>query len=87
MRVDIFRRKEKNDSFSYLIVPEGRLIPAEAVNVDWIIHARGIELNLDQELLDEFSIDYPAKQIQTKGYAVSASVSVPEIIGKIDALS
>ena len=75
MRVDIFRRKEKDESFSYLIVPEGRLIPAVAARVDWIINARGVELNLDQELWDEFSIDYPAKQIQANGYAVSASIS------------
>ena len=86
MRVDIFRRKEKDDSFSYLIVPEGRLIPAVAARVDWIINTRGVELNLDQELWDEFSIDYPAKQIQANGYAVSASISVPELEGKIEML-
>jgi len=86
MRVDIFRRKENDDNYSYLIVPEGRLIPAVAASVNWLIHARGAELNLDQELHEEFSIDYPAKQIQTKGYAVSASISVPELEGKIEVL-
>ncbi len=84
MRVDIFRKKEPDESFSYLIVPEGRLIPARAANIDWILKARGVQLNLDQELLDEFSIDYPAKQIQSQGYAVSAGISVPEIDGILE---
>ena len=86
MRVDIFNRKEPDESFSYLIVPEGRLIPAQAASINWVIKARGIEINMDQELLDEFSIDYPAKQIQKNGYAISASISVPEIDGKLERL-
>lgn len=83
MRVDIFRRKEKDNSSSYLIVPEGRLIPGEATNIDWEVESRGVELNLDMESLDEYSIIQPAKQIQAKGYAISTSASIPGVDGHI----
>ncbi len=79
MRVDIFRREERENHFSWLIVPEGRLIPAEAANIDWEITARGVDLNIDLETLDEYSIIHPAKQIQAKGYAISTSAGVPGV--------
>jgi len=79
MRVDIFRREEKENYFSYLIVPEGRLIPAEAANIDWEMNARGVELKIDLESLDEYSIIQPAKQIQEKGYAISSSANIPGV--------
>ena len=77
MRMDVFRREERDGIFSYLIVPEGRLIPAEAANTDWTLYFRGMELNLDLESLDEYSIIRPARQIQEKGYAISTSVAHP----------
>ena len=73
MRMDIFRREERDGVFSYLIVPEGRLIPAEATSTDWTLYSRGTELNLDLESLDEYSIIRPARQIQEKGYAISSA--------------
>ena len=76
MRVDVFRREEADKSHAYLIVPEGRLTPAEAAASDWILQARGTELNLDVQSLDDYSIILPAKQIQEKGYAISASASL-----------
>ncbi|MCM1511684.1 MAG: DUF6139 family protein [Oxalobacter formigenes] len=79
MRVDIFRRKEQDSQFSWLIVPEGRLIPAEAANIDWELSARGVRLNIETESLDEFSIARPAKQIQEKGYAISHLADAPDI--------
>lgn len=83
MRVDIFRRQEKDDHFSYLIVPEGRLIPAEAANIDWEIDARGVDLNIELESLDEYSVIQPAKQIQAKGYAISTSAGIPGVDGHL----
>ncbi|MCL1886939.1 MAG: DUF6139 family protein [Betaproteobacteria bacterium] len=83
MRVDIFRREERDNYFSYLIVPEGRLIPAEATNIDWEVQERGMDLNLDMESLDEYSITQPAKQIQAKGYAISTSANIPGVEGYI----
>lgn len=79
MRVDIFRRKEESGHFSWLVVPEGRLIPAEAASIDWELSARGVRLNIDTESLDEFSIVRPAKQIQEKGYAISHLADAPDI--------
>lgn len=79
MRVDIFKRKEQDRDLSYLIVPEGKLIPAEAAAINWEVSSRGVELNIDQELLDEFSIIYPAKQIQEKGFAISNLADESEI--------
>ncbi|MDR0933521.1 MAG: DUF6139 family protein [Burkholderiaceae bacterium] len=73
MRIDIFRRKEKDNRYSWLIVPEGKLIPAEAANTDWEAVDRGVDLNLDTQSLDDLSIIYPARQIQEKGYAISES--------------
>ncbi|MDL2284862.1 DUF6139 family protein [Oxalobacter sp. OttesenSCG-928-P03] len=83
MRVDVFRREERDKTFSYLIVPEGRLIPSEAANIDWQLDSRGVELNLDTESLDELSIIQPAKQIQEKGYAISSSATVPGVDGHL----
>ena len=80
MRVDVFRKEEPNKSFSYLIVPEGRLTPAEAAASDWILQSRGTELNLDVQSLDDYSIMLPARQIQEKGYAISALASPPAVM-------
>ncbi len=71
MRVDIFKREEPNGFFSYLLVPEGRNIPGEATNTDWLAEARGVDIDLDEESLDDLSIIYPGRQIQAKGYAIS----------------
>lgn len=71
MRVDIFRREEANGTYSYLLIPEGKKIPGEATNTDWELDTKGIDLNVDEESLDDFSIVYPARQIETKGYAIS----------------
>lgn len=79
MRVDIFRKKEEDSYFSYLVVPEGRLIPAEAASSGWELSAKGVRLNIETESLDEFSIVRPAKQIQEKGYAISHLADAPDI--------
>ncbi|MDR1311395.1 MAG: DUF6139 family protein [Burkholderiaceae bacterium] len=79
MRVDIFRRAESGNRFSFLIVPEGRLIPAEVSNIDWNIHQRGVALDIEAHILDEYAISFPAKQIQEKGYAISSATRAPEL--------
>ncbi len=71
MRVDIFKREEANGIYSYLLIPEGKKIPNEATNTDWELDAKGVDVNLDEESLDDFSIVYPSRQIETKGYAIS----------------
>ena len=71
MRVDIFKREEANGIYSYLLIPEGKKIPNEATNTDWELDAKGVDINVDEESLDDFSIAYPATQIRAKGYAIS----------------
>ncbi len=79
MRVDIFKREEASGIYSYLLIPEGKNIPGEATNTDWELDAKGVDINVDEESLDDFSIVYPAIQIRDKGYAISnlSSLSSP----------
>ncbi len=72
MRVDIYKRPEHAGRFTYLAVPEGKMIPDEATNTDWEETARGVPLNEEENALPQFSIDEPLKQISTKGYAITS---------------
>ena len=72
MRVNIFRRTEQGGEYSYMAVPEGRSIPAEATNIDWEAESWGIDLNEETDYLEEFSIAQPMQQIQSKGYAITS---------------
>lgn len=72
MRVDIYRRAEPGHLFSYLAVPEGRLIPEEATNTDWQSEARGLEGGADAEQLDRYALAGVEQQILEKGYAITA---------------
>ncbi len=72
MRLDIFRRAESGGTFSYLAVPEGHTIPAEATNVDWEDHVRGIDPGESSDALMQFDIKMAAEQIVSKGYAISS---------------
>lgn len=72
MRVDIYRRPEHQGRFSYLAVPEGRAIPAEAVNIDWQADLRGMEVGEDAELLEDYGMPEAVPQINEKGYAITS---------------
>lgn len=72
MRVNIYRRPESDGKFSYLAVPEGKLIPNEATNIDWETARNGVELDEGNNALTEFPIDDPLQQIHTKGYAITS---------------
>ncbi|SFD73125.1 DUF6139 family protein [Paracidovorax konjaci] len=71
MRVDIYRRAERDGKFSHLAVPEGRPIPQEAINVDWASEAQGKELDEAADHWDDYGIPRPGAQIQEKGYAIT----------------
>jgi hypothetical protein len=71
MRVDIYRRPEPEHKRSYLVVPEGRVIPEEATNIDWVSDGRGIDLNEDQAAWPDLGIAEPERQIEEKGYAIT----------------
>lgn len=72
MRLDIYRRAENDGQFSYLAVPEDKQIPDEAINTDWVIEARAVEVQDEAERLEEFDIDRLNEQLAEKGYAMTA---------------
>ncbi|HYD82048.1 MAG TPA: DUF6139 family protein [Paucimonas sp.] len=72
MRVDIYRRPEHAGRYSYLAVPEGKVIPEEAVNVDWETAERGVNVDDDVETMPQFAIEAPIAQINAKGYAITS---------------
>jgi purine nucleoside permease len=78
MRLDIFRRPETDGNFSYLAVPESRVIPEEATNTDWEIEMKSLETGFDEDKLPSYSIYHLAEQLREKGYAVTAYVSISD---------
>lgn len=72
MRVDIYRRPESGGQFSYLAVPEGKIIPDEAINSDWEAAEQSVELEDSVDRLPQFSIEDPLEQISAKGYAITS---------------
>ncbi|HEY6773843.1 MAG TPA: DUF6139 family protein [Oxalicibacterium sp.] len=72
MRVDIYRRAEHAGHFSYLAVPEGKMIPGEVINTDWELIDRGMDVNDNAKHLDGYTIDAPFEQIAAKGYAITS---------------
>jgi hypothetical protein len=79
MRLDIYRRPETGGHYSYLAVPEGKVIPQEATNVDWETAERSIDFNETADQLPEFAIEYPFEQISSKGYAITSVKDLIEI--------
>lgn len=77
MRVDIYRRAEANNKFSYLAVPEGRLIPEEATNFDWETDGQAKEMGENAESLRPYGINDLDQQIAEKGYAITSVASQP----------
>lgn len=71
MRVDIYRRAEHDGIFSYLAVPEGKVIPEEAINTDWQPEARLVEVDEASDALPQYHIEKPLAQIGDKGYAIT----------------
>lgn len=71
MRVDIYRRPEPEHKLSYLVVPEGRVLPEEVTNVDWVSEQRGGDLDESESAWEELGIEEPQRQISEKGYAIT----------------
>jgi hypothetical protein len=82
MQVDIYRRPEADNKFTYLIVPAGEPIPHEAENTDWQSRQQGVNVDESQEHLHPYEIDNPRAQIEEKGYAIT---SVFHQVGQGDA--
>ena len=71
MRMDVYRRPEHEHKLSFLLVPEGKRLPQEVTNVDWVVHTRGVELDEDATQLPRYGIAEPGRQILEKGYAIT----------------
>lgn len=72
MRLDIYRRAENDGKFSYLAVPEDKIIPNEATNTDWQVEARALEVEDEADQIPDYDIEHLSEQIAEKGYAVTA---------------
>ncbi|HYD96307.1 MAG TPA: DUF6139 family protein [Noviherbaspirillum sp.] len=71
MKVDVYKRPEREGMFSYLAVPEGRPIPSEATNIDWETAENSIDLDENNEPVHGFSAADALSQINDKGYAIT----------------
>ena len=72
MRLDIYRRAERDGKYSYLAVPEAKNIPEEATNTDWEIETRAYEVDDGASQLPDFDIENLRGQIAEKGYAMTS---------------
>lgn len=72
MHVDIYRRPEAGNKFSYLLVPHGQPIPEEATNVDWALRQRDIHVDDMASHVEPYEVDEPRRQIDEKGYAITS---------------
>lgn len=72
MHVDIYRRAERDNKFSYLLVPHGRPIPQEAINIDWALRQQDVAVDEAAHHLMPYEIDEPRGQIDEKGYAITS---------------
>lgn len=69
MIVDIYKKSEPKGMYSYLAVPNGKEIPQEVINTDWLNDNKNVEL--DNDLGEVFHIKKMESQIEEKGYAIS----------------
>ena len=75
MKLDIYKRAEGSGRFSYLAVPEGKVLPDEVTNIDWEAAERSVEFDESSDSdasLDAYAIDNPVDQITAKGYAITS---------------
>jgi hypothetical protein len=72
MHVDIYRREEAGNKFSYLIVPNGQPIPQEATNVDWQLRQQKVHIDDSARYVEPLHVERPREQIQEKGYAITS---------------
>lgn len=72
MRVDLYRRPESGQKFSYLVVPHGKPLPEEVTNVDWQIRQQDLDMQDAISHFEPYHIDEPARQIAEKGYAITS---------------
>ncbi|GAC1527453.1 MAG: hypothetical protein NVS2B4_04810 [Ramlibacter sp.] len=72
IQLDIYRRPEPEHEQSFMAVPTGRSIPQEVANVDWLLLATAIEVDVEAASLADYAIDRAGDQIGEKGYAITS---------------
>lgn len=72
MQLDLYRRPEPHHKLSFLAVPSGKPLPQEVANVDWLLEAKAVELDVDAPRIERYAIDGAAAQIRDKGYAITS---------------
>jgi hypothetical protein len=81
MKVDVYKRPDREGMYSYLAVPEGRPIPEEATNIDWETEENSIDLDENNEPVHGFSAEDALAQISAKGYAITRTQTQKMRIG------
>lgn len=71
MKVDIFKREETNEDYTYLAVPHGKDIPQEATNTDWFLSSENTYIGQDNDGMEGLDGPDALHQIQEKGYAIT----------------
>ena len=66
-----YRRADQKGKDPYIAVPEQRRIPNEAINTDWELEARALEIADEADQLPDYAIKRLNEQIAEKGYAVT----------------
>ncbi|MES2070661.1 MAG: DUF6139 family protein [Pseudomonadota bacterium] len=71
MIVDLYRRAESGNKYSYLAVPTGKILPEEVTNTDWQVHSRQLDLEQKDRPIPSLAVDDVLKQISEKRYAIT----------------
>ncbi len=71
MKVDVYKRRDSGNLYSYLAVPTGLAIPEEATNTDWEIDVRNVDLEPGITPQASLQPDDALAQIDEKGYAIT----------------
>ena len=70
MIVDLYRRTESGNKYSYLAVPTGKLLPGEVTGTDWQVHSRQWDLE-QAAIIPSLLADDVVRQIDEKRYAIT----------------
>lgn len=71
MKIDAYQRMESQNRTSYLAVPQGKPLPQEVTNTDWLVAERNIDLEENTRPVFNLTLDDALAQIDAKGYAIT----------------
>ncbi|MDY7579057.1 DUF6139 family protein [Herbaspirillum sp. RTI4] len=71
MRVDIYKRAESGNLYSYLAVPEEKPLPQEVTSTDWVPVEKKVDITDAKRPKYTLSPADLIIQIQQKGYAIT----------------